>query len=74
MQQKLKGCVFTGSNVQGTVQKMEESKQLLANLQYRQEILIQKAECLLREIKAWPVALQGEVQDILHKFPLDIQH
>ncbi|KAM5194204.1 rab5 GDP/GTP exchange factor-like [Mantella aurantiaca] len=71
--QKSKGCVFTGSNIQVIVQKMEENKQRLVDLQYRQEILIQKAECLLREIKAWPVALQGEVQEILHKFPLDIK-
>ncbi|XP_077317305.1 rab5 GDP/GTP exchange factor-like [Lithobates pipiens] len=74
MQQKSKRCNFAGSNIQGTVQKMEESKQLLVDLQYRQEVLIQKAECLLREIKAWPVSLQGEVQEILHKFPLDIKH
>ncbi|XP_018411023.1 PREDICTED: rab5 GDP/GTP exchange factor-like [Nanorana parkeri] len=74
IQQTSKACDSSGSIIQGTVQKMEENKQRLADLQHRQEILIQKAECLRREIKAWPVALQGEVQEILHKFPLVTKH
>nr|DBA22778.1 TPA: hypothetical protein GDO54_013780 [Pyxicephalus adspersus] len=74
MEQKSKGCYMTGSNIQGTVQQMEDNKQHLAVLQHRQEILFQKAESLLREINDWHVALQAEVQELLHKFPLEIKH
>ncbi|XP_068097016.1 rab5 GDP/GTP exchange factor-like isoform X2 [Hyperolius riggenbachi] len=75
MQQKqLEGKDCTGDNVLGAVQQMEENKQRLADLQDRQESMIQKAECLLGEIKAWPDALQKEVQEILHKFPLNTKH
>ncbi|KAM9330789.1 rab5 GDP/GTP exchange factor-like [Gastrophryne carolinensis] len=66
-------CALNGRNITGPVQQSQENKQQLLDLQYRQEILIEKAECLLQEIQAWPAVLQQEVQEILHKFPLDIK-
>ncbi|KAM4707309.1 rab5 GDP/GTP exchange factor-like [Discoglossus pictus] len=55
-----------------TVQQMQQNKKLLAELRCRQDVLIQKTEYLEREVRAWPMSVQGEVQDIISRFPLDI--
>ncbi|XP_075069026.1 rab5 GDP/GTP exchange factor-like [Mixophyes fleayi] len=60
------------SNIgQSTMQQIHRNKKLLAALRHRQDILIQKAECLGREVKAWPLSVQGEVQEIIRRFPLE---
>ncbi|XP_063769498.1 rab5 GDP/GTP exchange factor-like [Pseudophryne corroboree] len=56
---------------QSTVQQIQRNKKLLSALRHRQDVLIQKAECLGREVKAWSLSVQGEVQEIIRRFPLE---
>ncbi|XP_018115765.1 rab5 GDP/GTP exchange factor-like isoform X2 [Xenopus laevis] len=56
---------------QSTLQQMQHNKKLLAELQCRQDSLIQRAEILEKELRAWPQLIQGEVKAIIHRFPLD---
>ncbi|XP_069820239.1 rab5 GDP/GTP exchange factor-like isoform X2 [Dendropsophus ebraccatus] len=54
-----------------TLQQIEKNKELLGELQQRQDSLFQKATCLGKEVEAWPLSVQGEIQEIIRRFPLD---
>ncbi|XP_031747412.1 rab5 GDP/GTP exchange factor isoform X1 [Xenopus tropicalis] len=57
---------------QSTLQQMQHNKKLLAELQHRQDNLIQRAEVLEKELRAWPQLIHGEVKEIIRRYPLDI--
>ncbi|XP_053558194.1 rab5 GDP/GTP exchange factor isoform X2 [Bombina bombina] len=59
-------------NEKGAVQQMKLNTKHLVELRCRQDVLIQKAEWLKREVRAWPQLIKGEVQEIICRFPLDI--
>ncbi|XP_073527286.1 rab5 GDP/GTP exchange factor-like isoform X2 [Phyllobates terribilis] len=54
-----------------TLQQMEKNKQHLAELQHRQDLLFQKAKSLGKEVEAWLLSVQEEIQEIIRRFPLD---
>ncbi|XP_075685468.1 rab5 GDP/GTP exchange factor-like [Rhinoderma darwinii] len=62
---------FISSNGLCTLQQIERNKELLAELKHRQDILFQKAKCLGKEVEAWPLSVQGEIQEMIRRFPLD---
>ncbi|XP_040272662.1 rab5 GDP/GTP exchange factor-like isoform X2 [Bufo bufo] len=57
--------------ISSTLQQIERNKELLAELQHRQDILFQKAKSLGKEVEAWPLSVQREIQEIIGRFPLD---
>ncbi|KAM3940526.1 rab5 GDP/GTP exchange factor-like isoform 2-T2 [Leptodactylus fuscus] len=73
LMQGSKVTTIMSNSGRSTLQQIEKNKELLAELKHRQDILIQKAECLGREVEAWPVTVQGEIQKIIHRFPLDLK-
>ncbi|KAM4048725.1 rab5 GDP/GTP exchange factor-like isoform 2-T2 [Anomaloglossus baeobatrachus] len=54
-----------------TLQQIEKNNKHLAELQHRQDLLFQKAKCLGKEVEAWLLSVQGEIEEIIHRFPLD---
>lgn len=61
---------FISSSGLSTLQQINRNKELLAELQHRQDILLQKAKCLGKEVEAWPLSVQQEIQEIIGRFPL----
>lgn len=61
---------FISSSGLSTLQQINRNKELLAELQHRQDILLQKAKCLGKEVEAWPLSVQQEIQEIIRRFPL----
>lgn len=61
---------FISSSRLSTLHQINRNKELLAELQHRQDILLQKAKCLGKEVEAWPLSVQQEIQEIIRKFPL----
>lgn len=55
---------------QGTIQQIQANKKLLSELHSRQDRLMKETESLGKEVRNWPLAIQGEVQEIIRKFPL----
>ncbi|XP_077153528.1 rab5 GDP/GTP exchange factor-like isoform X3 [Ranitomeya variabilis] len=54
-----------------TLQQIEKNNKHLAELRHRQDLLFQKAKSLRKEVEAWLLSVQGEIQDIIRRFPLD---
>ncbi|XP_056384606.1 rab5 GDP/GTP exchange factor-like isoform X2 [Hyla sarda] len=65
------GTTFISSSSISTLQQIERNKELLGELQQRQDILFQKATCLGKEVEAWPLSVQRDIQEIIRRFPLD---
>ncbi|KAG8596561.1 hypothetical protein GDO81_001969 [Engystomops pustulosus] len=53
------------------LQQIQKNKELLVELQHRQDTLFQKAKCLGKELEAWTRSVQVEIQEIVSRFPLD---
>ncbi|XP_066459846.1 rab5 GDP/GTP exchange factor-like isoform X1 [Eleutherodactylus coqui] len=62
---------FMSSSGLNTLQQIERNREVLAELQQRQDILVQRAKCLEKELESWPLTVQGEIQEIIRRFPLD---
>ncbi|MEE6504458.1 hypothetical protein FKM82_005196 [Ascaphus truei] len=72
MQEQSPEVTQRSDSEQSTVHRVQQNKKLLAELRCRQDVLIQKAGLLEREVRAWPLSVQEEVQEIIRRFPLNI--
>ncbi|XP_073410890.1 rab5 GDP/GTP exchange factor-like isoform X5 [Dendrobates tinctorius] len=62
---------FTSNSGLITLQQIEKNNKHLAELRHRQDLMFQKAKSLGKEVETWLLSVQGEIQEIIRRFPLD---